>query len=113
MTSYRDQIPQTFEGGTSGSLPSNLQDQDLRTKLFKINFPLPDWQILDILYKGLSGANLREFIQTKIEAKRTSKAVAVTLDIDTFLDEISTRLPAETNQPKPTNSNPEDSSEPK
>ncbi|PGH28958.1 hypothetical protein GX50_05255 [[Emmonsia] crescens] len=64
--------------------------------------------ILDILYKGLSGSNLREFIQTKIEAKRTSKAVAVTLDIDTLLDEISTRLPAEINQSKSI-----DSSEPK
>ncbi|KKZ64053.1 hypothetical protein EMCG_01637 [[Emmonsia] crescens] len=75
--------------------------QDLRTKLFKINFPLSDWQILDILYNGLSGSGrLREFIQTKIEAKRTSKAVAVTLDIDTLLDEISTRLPAEINQSK-------------
>ncbi|OJD27533.1 hypothetical protein ACJ73_01071 [Blastomyces percursus] len=74
--------------------------QDLRTKLVKINFPLPEWQILDILYKGLYGSNLREFIQTKIEAKRTSRAVAVTLDIDTLLDEISTRLPTEINQSK-------------
>ncbi|KKZ61799.1 hypothetical protein EMCG_00526 [[Emmonsia] crescens] len=59
---------------------------------------LHDWQILDILYKRLSGFNLHKFIQIKIEAKCTFKAVAVTLDIDTLLDEISTLLPAEINQ---------------
>ncbi|KKZ64119.1 hypothetical protein EMCG_01617 [[Emmonsia] crescens] len=68
---------------------------------------MSDWQILDILYKGLS-ERLCEFIQTKIEAKCMFKAVAVTLDIDTLLDEISTRLPAEINQSKSI-----DSSEPK
>ncbi|PGH31550.1 hypothetical protein GX50_05642, partial [[Emmonsia] crescens] len=56
---------------------------------------------------GLSEC-LCKFIQIKIEVKHMFKAVAVTLDIDTLLDEIFICLSAEINQSKST-----DSSEPK
>ncbi|KKZ59049.1 hypothetical protein EMCG_00917 [[Emmonsia] crescens] len=73
--------------------------QNLCIKLLKIDYAMSDWQILNILYKELSEC-LHEFIQIKIEIKCMFKAVAVILNIDILLDEISTCLPAEINQSK-------------
>jgi hypothetical protein len=68
--------------------------QDFRMQLAKLNYPLADWELTDILYGNITKVH-RDFLQLKIESKRTSNFEAVDLDIDTVINEIISRLPKE------------------
>src|SRR6266496_4475099 len=68
--------------------------QDFRMQLAKLNYPVADWQLIDILYGNITKVH-RDFLQLKIESKRTSNFEAVDLDIDTVINEIISRLPKE------------------
>ena len=70
--------------------------QNLRMRLSKIGFALYDWQLIDLFYEGIS-KQFSDFLQFKIEQQRESNSQAVTLNIDTAIDEIITRLPKESN----------------
>ncbi|OAX77398.1 hypothetical protein ACJ72_08304 [Emergomyces africanus] len=72
--------------------------QEVRRKLEKIGFPVPDWLLYDILFESVSHSS-RKTIHANFTLKQeeTPKSVPQTLDIDTLIDELVSCLPPEGN----------------
>ncbi|OJD15587.1 hypothetical protein AJ78_04177 [Emergomyces pasteurianus Ep9510] len=72
--------------------------QEVRRKLEKLGFPVPDWLLYDILFENISKSS-RKIIHANFTLKQeeTPKSVPQTLDIDTLIDELVACLPPEGN----------------